>query len=118
MQRSKEAVCGSGVQLTYPDLEVVEGVLVDVVQLLLHAQGVVSHGHHVHIARYVLGGHRQAGRRHVRVARRLDLLNALELFLRQELDNARHGTGGIDVRGHLEPVFRQVLAYINDFRHS
>lgn len=72
--------------LTDPDLKVVEGVFVDVVQLLLHAQSVVGHGHHMHVARYVLSSHCQSGRSHVCVARCLDLLDALELILRQELD--------------------------------
>lgn len=40
-------LCRDARPLTYPDAEVVEGVLVDVLDLLAQAQRIVSHGCHV-----------------------------------------------------------------------
>ena len=76
--------------LTDLHLEIVEGVLVDVLHLLHEPHGVVGQGGDVGAAHLIVGAGVQPGGSHVRAPNGLDLLQLPEALLADDL----HGTGG------------------------
>lgn len=77
------------ISLTYLHLEVVEGMLVDVLHLLPQPHGVVGQSDDVRAALLVVGGVVEPGRRHVGGANGLDLLELPVLLFADDLRNRR-----------------------------
>lgn len=73
--------------LTDLHLEIVEGVLIDVLHLLHEPHGVVRKGRDVGAARLIIGAGVQARGSHVGATNRLDLLQLPEPLLTDDLDN-------------------------------